>query len=154
KAHRVARWFTPKNYYSDSLTGSVADQFHKVYYDLGVNNQGTFLQTHWLGVPVVKIPFDLWTYQEILFETRPDLIVECGTSHGGSALFFASVCELLGNGRVVTIDIEALPNRPKHKRIIYLTGSSTADQIVEQVRPFVKESRSVMVILDSDHSED
>lgn len=154
RAHRLIRWLTPVNHYSDSLTGSVAEQFHKIYYDNGCGERPTFGKNHWRGVPVAKIPFDLWTYQEIICETRPDLIIECGTSYGGSAYFFASICDLLNHGRVVTIDVETLPNRPEHPRITYLRGSSTDDKIVEQVKAMARSCQSVMVILDSDHSED
>ena len=62
--------------------------------------------TTWLGRPALKCPLDLWIYQEILCRTRPDLIVEPGTAAGGSALFLASICDLLDHGRVVTIDIK------------------------------------------------
>ena len=78
-----------------------------------------------MGIPVLKCPLDLWIYQEIIFHVKPDLIIETGTYKGGTAHFFASMCELIGNGEVITIDIEAYPNRPIHPRITYLHGSST-----------------------------
>ncbi len=58
-----------------------------------------------MGVPMMKLPLDLWIYQEILHETRPDLIIETGTNDGGSALYLASVCDLLGTGKVLSIDV-------------------------------------------------
>ena len=90
----------------------------------------------------------------MIHETKPDLIIECGTSRGGSAYFFANICDLLGHGRIVTIDVEILPGRADHPRITYLHGSSTDDKIVQQVKDMAKSCQSVMVILDSDHSED
>lgn len=72
------------------------------YRNYGASN--VWWDTHWLGAHVVKCPFDLWMYQEILFRTRPDVIIETGTFFGGSALYMASLCDLLGNGRVITID--------------------------------------------------
>ena len=84
-------------------------QFHELYY--GAAGQ-TWQNTFWLGVRTAKCPFDLWIYQEILWETRPDLIVECGTAWGGSALFLASVLDQLGFGAVVTIDVATAPDRP------------------------------------------
>jgi len=128
---------------------TIIDQFHRLYYDSVV-----FSNTSWLGVTALKCPLDMWIYQEIIHEVRPDVIVECGTAHGGSALFLASMCELLGKGQVVTMDVEEKPGQPQHPRIRYLLGSSTSGEIVEQVRDAVRDQDRVMVILDSDHSKD
>jgi cephalosporin hydroxylase len=128
---------------------SIADQFHELYYDSWV-----WRHTYWMGVQALKCPLDLWVYQEILFELRPRFIIECGTAAGGSALFLASMCDLLGEGQIVTIDIQADPHRPQHSRITYLQGSSTEDSIVGKIREIVKDGSPVMIILDSDHSRD
>jgi cephalosporin hydroxylase len=122
--------------------------FHQLYYDAEV-----WKDTYWLGVPVQKCPLDLWVYQEILWELRPDLLVETGTYQGGSALFLASMCDLLGSGRVVTIDLHPREGRPAHQRITYLTGSSTAPDVVERVRGMAEGAARVLVLLDSDHSQ-
>lgn len=82
------------------------DQFHATYYQGGRVGE-TWSKTHWMGVRTLKCPLDLWIYQELLHELRPDWIIETGTNQGGSAHFLGSMCELLGHGRVVTIDIEA-----------------------------------------------
>jgi cephalosporin hydroxylase len=103
---------------------------------------------------VAKCPLDLWIYQEILFERRPGLIVETGTYYGGSALFLASMLDLIGSGRVISIDTGWDPNPPAHPRIEYRTGSSVAPEIVDGVREAVQPGERVMVILDSDHSRD
>jgi cephalosporin hydroxylase len=124
----------------------VAD-FHRLYYDA---REQTWWQTYWLGTPASKCPLDLWVYQEILAETRPDLIVETGTHMGGSALFFASMCDILGQGRVVTIDIVEA-ERPAHDRIRYMHGSSIDPAIVDEVRTTAVGVSRVMVVLDSDH---
>ncbi|MBV8166925.1 MAG: class I SAM-dependent methyltransferase [Alphaproteobacteria bacterium] len=111
--------------------------------------------TSWFGYLAVKCPLDLWVYQELLVRHRPDLIVECGTSFGGSALFLATMCELLDHGRILSIDIDASKAeiRPRHPRIQYLAGSSTDPDIVgEAVRQAAMVDR-VMVILDSDHTQ-
>jgi cephalosporin hydroxylase len=108
----------------------------------------------WLGAQALKNPFDLWVYQEIISETRPELIVETGTYRGGSALFLASMCDLLGSGEVVSIDIEPLrEDYPQHPRVTYLGGRSSTDpDVVAEVR--VRASgRTTLVILDSDHSQ-
>lgn len=107
----------------------------------------------WLGRYVAKSPLDLWVYQEILFETRPDVLVECGTSSGGSAYFFARVFDLLGGGEVVTIDPVSYPDRPTHPRIRYVQGSSLAPTIREQVQAHIHtRSERVMVALDALHT--
>jgi cephalosporin hydroxylase len=126
----------------------VVEAFHRLYYDTEV-----WKDTHWLGVPIQKCPLDLWIYQEILWELRPDLVVETGTFQGGSALFLASMCDLLGRGRVVTIDVHPREGRPAHERIAYLTGSSTDPDVVERVRAMAAPTDRVLVILDSDHSQ-
>jgi len=127
----------------------VVEAFHRHYYDSKV-----WRDTYWLGVEAQKSPLELWIYQEILFELRPDVIVETGTFDGGSALFLASICDLLDHGRVVTVDIEVKPYRPKHPRITYVEGlSSTAAQAVDRVRSLIKPGEKVMGILDSDHGQ-
>jgi cephalosporin hydroxylase len=115
---------------------------------------GVWWHTRWLGTDASKCPFDLWIYQEILSRTRPDVIIETGTLFGGSALYLASMCDLLDNGRVITIDIEEREDRPRHPRILYLTGSSVAPEVVAQVKDEIADTNRVMVILDSDHHDD
>lgn len=125
---------------------SITEQFHAQYYESGV-----WRNTFWLGVQTLKCPLDLWIYQEILFQLRPRFIVECGTAAGGSALFLASVCDLLGSGEVITIDLQELESRPAHPRIKYLVGSSISTKTVGKVKEAIKGEGPVMVILDSDH---
>ena len=132
-------------------TASLIDQFHTLYYDRRVQTWG---ETYWLGHHVLKCPLDLWVYQEILHELRPDLIIETGTYLGGSALFLASICDLLGRGEVVTIDSARQKSRPRHKRLTYLTGSSTSEAILRQVRRRARGKRCVLVMLDSGHSKE
>jgi len=130
----------------------IVERFHRLYYDYRIFG-GTWVKTFWCGVPTEKCPLDLWIYQEIIWEQKPDVIVECGTKYGGSALFMASILDLLHNGNVVTIDIDNKPERPKHERIVYLHGSSTSMQIVRSVESLIREDNKVMVILDSDHTK-
>ncbi len=140
-------------YMGRSQRRDVVDRFHALYYDTGTLGK-TWSETTWLGTRVAKCPFDLWTYQEILAEVRPDVIVECGTLYGGSAAYFASICDLLGQGRILTIDVRARPDRPEHPRITYLEGSSTDPAIVARVRAEIGASDVVLVILDSDHRKE
>jgi cephalosporin hydroxylase len=127
---------------------AIVDQFHALYYDNGEQTWGT---TYWLGHQVLKCPLDLWSYQEIVSELRPALIVETGTYLGGSALFLASICDLLGQGEVVTIDSLPQDGRPRHPRITYPHGSSTSGTILRQVRRQAAGKSPVLVILDSGH---
>lgn len=111
-------------------------------------------QTKWMGIRALKKPQDFWVYQEIIWETRPDLLIETGTCQGGSAMFFASVFDLLGKGRVITIDVDPTGSKSlSHHRITALVGSSVSDSIVGQVKEMVGSS-SVMVSLDSNHSKE
>jgi len=132
------------------LDTPVVRGFHEMYYE---NVSRTWRNTRWFGTIVEKCPLDLWVYQEIVHETFPELIVETGTMEGGSALYLASILDLLGAGEVVTVDIEYKPWRPAHPRVTYLTGSSTSPDIVANLLQRASGKRSVMVILDSDHSE-
>jgi cephalosporin hydroxylase len=125
--------------------------FHRVYY---YSPERTFQNTYWLGTAVLKCPLDLWIYQELITELRPDVIVETGTRHGGSALYLATICDLLGKGRVVSVDIDEDDGRPSHARITYLLGSSTADDVVARVKHQLNGAETVVVLLDSDHSRD
>ena len=108
----------------------------------------------WLGAQALKNPLDLWVYQEIMFETRPELVVETGTYRGGSAAFLASMCDLLGEGEIVSIDIEQVrDDYPNHPRITYLGGRSSTDaDVLAEVRARA-EGKRTLVILDSDHSQ-
>jgi cephalosporin hydroxylase len=135
------------------LTGGEADvieRFHDIYYRRWQAG-GDTINLNWFGYTLLKCPLDLWVYQELLVRTRPDLVVETGTYLGGSALFLATIMDLIGHGRIITIDIDAKPERPQHPRITYITGSSTDPAIVTRAREDVGNGR-VMVILDSDHS--
>lgn len=139
-------------YISSKQEKNIVDEFHKLYYESHIFGK-TWGDTFWLGIPTQKCPLDLWIYQEIIFEVKPDIIIECGTAKGGSALFLASMCDLVKRGRVITIDIEDIEGRPKHERITYLLGSSTSPQTVEQVKNMIESGVNIMVILDSDHSK-
>ena len=142
------RGFNPVNFDSvDDVTAA----FHRNY----VNNwwHRTVLNTDWMGVRAMKCPLDMWVFQEIMYETSPDVIVETGTMVGGSALYFASILDQLGKGRVITVDILDYLDKPQHDRITYLTGSSTSEEIIARIRESIAPGEKVMVFLDSDHSK-
>ena len=131
----------------------LVDEFHRLYFDARAFNM-TWRNTFWMGHAILKCPLDLWLYQEMLHKVKPAVVVETGTAFGGSAHYLASMMDLLGHGRVITIDIEDRPGRPVHPRITYLTGSSPASTMVAQVRALVGDASPVVVLLDSDHARD
>jgi len=124
--------------------------FHKLYYHTGTWAKGT----DWMGVPVYKCPLDLWVYQDIIYEVQPDLVIETGTAHGGSALFMAHLFDILRKGVVATVDLLVDEKRPIHDRIIYLQGSSVDPSMLGTMATYAKTAKKVMVILDSDHQRD
>ncbi len=135
------------------LAGHYRRGFHRLYYYSAYNvPPQTWRSGTWFGVPIQKCPMDLLVYQEIVYATRPEVIVETGTAAGASALFFASLGDLLGGGEVITVDIVD-ESRVQHPRITRLLGSSTDPAILEQIRRRVQ-GRRTMVVLDSDHSKD
>jgi cephalosporin hydroxylase len=134
-----------------SLDNPEIERFHELYY---ASSRTTWENTYWLGARALKCPLDLWIYQEILVDTKPDLIIESGTAEGGSALFLASVCDALGHGEIITIDSVDFNGKPVHPRIRYLVGSSTSPDIARFVTSEAARFGRVMVILDSDHSKD
>ena len=130
----------------------IVRRFHDLYYRRWLAGADT-INLSWFGHQLLKCPFDVWLYQELLVRNRPDIVVETGTWQGGSALFLAMIFEQIGHGRVITVDTESRPGRPEHPRISYLTGSSIDPAIVAKVYDEVGGGRA-MVILDSDHKRD
>ena len=112
----------------------------------------------WMGRPIIQFPQDMMAMQEIVWEVRPDLIIEAGIAHGGSVLYYASLLELMGHGEVVGIDIEIRPwNRsaidahPMNKRLHLIEGSSIDPSVIDKVRALASGKRTI-VVLDSNHS--
>ncbi|MBD9582577.1 MULTISPECIES: cephalosporin hydroxylase family protein [Delftia] len=112
----------------------------------------------WMGRPIIQYPQDMLAMQEIIWSVKPDLIIETGIAHGGSLIYYASLCELVGHGEVLGIDIDIRPhnrveieNHSMFKRIRMIEGSSIDQHIVDQVRELAKDKR-VIVVLDSNHT--
>ena len=113
----------------------------------------------WLGRPILQLPEDLVRFQEVFYRLRPDVIVETGVFNGGSQVFHASLCQAVGNGRVIGIDVEidegtrwSLDTHLLKDRIQLIQGDSAGADVVDQVRAMIRPGESVMVVLDSDHS--
>lgn len=116
----------------------------------------------WMGRPIIRYPNDIVVFQEVVWRSKPDLIIETGIAHGGSLILSASLLELLGgNGRVVGVDVDirshnrkAIEQHPMAHRITMIEGSSTSLNVIEQLREIVKSHSRVMVVLDSLHTHD
>ena len=114
----------------------------------------------WLGRPIIKFPNDIVFIQEIIWEVKPDLIIETGIAHGGSIIFSASMLELIGgDGQVVGVDIDIrkhnrmeIEKHPMYKRIIMFEGNSVSEEILSKIRKIAKNKKRVMVFLDSNHT--
>lgn len=159
---RVGREFTVQvegatrslDVYSDSGFAAAADLYTRAGW-----HQELYKRTRWLGAPVWQLPEDLLVLQDLVWQVRPDVIVETGVMHGGSAIFFASLLELLGRGRVVAVDIRLsdeargrVATHPVGHRVTLIEGSSTEPGVLSQVRRGIDAGERVLVVLDADHS--
>lgn len=117
----------------------------------------------WMGRPIIQHPQDIVMMQELIWEIKPDLIIETGIAHGGSAIMYASFMEMMGlkNSHVLAIDIDirdhnrhAIQQHPMYKRITMLEGSSIDKKMIDQVSIHAKEYNNILVVLDSNHTHD
>jgi len=114
----------------------------------------------WMGRPIIQLPEDMIRIQEVIYQIKPDVIIETGVAHGGSLIYYASLCKAMEKGRIIGIDIEIRPHNrtaiEKHELSSYTTlieGDSTGDKIVDQVKALIKSNETVLVILDSNHTK-
>jgi len=126
-----------------------------LYESLPINYSYNF---SWMGRPLIQYPQDIIAMQEIVWDVKPDIIIETGIAHGGSLVFYASLLESIGNGDVLGIDIDirlhnrkAIENHIMYKRIKMIEGSSIADDVIVQVKNFVRNKKRILVALDSNH---
>jgi len=140
--------------YSDRAFDLIAEQWVKVGW-----NQRYSYTFSWMGRPIIQLPEDMIRTQEVIHRVKPDVIVETGVAHGGSLIYYASLCKALGKGRVIGIDIEIRPHNraaiEKHELAPFITlieGSSTASETLAKVRALVKPGEKVLVLLDSNHT--
>jgi cephalosporin hydroxylase len=113
----------------------------------------------WMGRPIIQLPEDMIRIQEVIFNVKPDLIIETGVAHGGSLIFYSSLCRAMDRGRVIGIDIEIRPHNrvaieahPLFDRITLVEGSSTNPGTLAHVKGLVRPGETVLVILDSNHT--
>ena len=115
----------------------------------------------WMGRPIIQYPQDMIAMQEIIWKLQPDLIIETGIAHGGSLIYYASILELIGKGEVLGIDIDirehnklAIESHPMFKRIKMIQGSSIDEAIVAQVKQHTEGKKTILVVLDSNHTHE
>jgi cephalosporin hydroxylase len=125
---------------------------------VGWNQKYSYTFT-WFGRPFLQLPEDALRIQEVIWRIQPDVIIETGVAHGGSLVFYASLCKAMERGRVIGIDIEIRPHNraaieahPLAQLITLIEGSSTAPQTIEKVRSLIPPNARVLVILDSCHT--
>lgn len=126
---------------------------------VGWNQKYTYTFT-WLGRPIIQLPEDMIRAQEVIYRVQPDVIIETGVAHGGSLVYYASLCKLIGKGRVIGVDIEIRPHNrkaieahPLFSLITLVEGNSIAPSTVEHVKSLVGPNETVIVILDSCHEK-
>jgi cephalosporin hydroxylase len=131
----------------------------KLWLQVGWNQKYVYTFT-WLGRPIIQLPEDLIRIQEVIHRIRPDVIIESGVAHGGSLVFYASLCKLLGRGRVIGIDIEVRPHNrtaieqhPLADLIMLIEGSSTDPATVSRVAREIGRGETTLVLLDSAHTK-
>jgi cephalosporin hydroxylase len=141
--------------YSDRAFELLSDAWVKVGW-----NQRYSYTFSWMGRPIIQLPEDMIRTQEVIHAVQPDVIVETGVAHGGSLIYYASLCKAMGRGRVIGIDIEIRPqNRraieahPLSGDITLIEGSSTDPTVVAAVRDLIRPGERVLVLLDSNHSK-
>lgn len=115
----------------------------------------------WMGRPIIQLPEDMVRTQEVIYRLKPDVILETGVAHGGSLVFYASLCKMLGHGRVIGVDVEIRPQNRKaieahelSSYIILIEGDSIGQETLDQVRKHINPNDRVLVILDSCHTKD
>jgi cephalosporin hydroxylase len=138
------------------------EAFHilsKQWLRLGVNAKYSYTFS-WLGRPIIQLPEDIIRLQETIYRVKPDVIVETGVAHGGSLVFSASLCKLIGGRKVIGVDIEirphnrqAIENHELAPFIHLIEGSSIDPHIVQTVKEEIRPSDRVLVILDSNHTK-
>lgn len=131
----------------------------ELWLKVGWNEKHVYTFT-WLGRPIIQLPEDALRMQEVIYTVKPDVIVETGVAHGGSLIFYASICKAMGKGRIIGVDIEIRAHNRKaieaHEMFPLITlieGSSVDQNIVARVKSLIKPGEKVLVILDSDHSK-
>lgn len=145
---------SPLSLYSDEAFKILSEQWLRVGWSLKYSYSFT-----WLGRPVIQLPEDMVRVQELIWQLRPDVIIETGVAHGGSLVYYASLCKLVGSGRVIGVDRmiraenrEAIENHPLSPYITLIQGDSVEEATLTAVTKSIHKDDKVMVVLDSNHT--
>lgn len=142
----------------DLYSKEAFEEISRQWVRIGWNQKYQYTFT-WMGRPVIQLPEDMIRIQEVICQLEPDVIIETGVAHGGSLVFYASLCKAMGKGRVIGIDIDirthnraAIESHLLSEYITLLEGSSTSRTVVEKVRSLINTGEKTLVILDSNHT--
>lgn len=149
----------PPQHIAHLVNNEQARSTARAFFDTVVHTRYTYFFS-WMGIPIIQLPQDLIAMQEIIWQVKPDLIIETGIAHGGSLIFYASLLKMMDiEGEVLGIDIdirqhnrEAIEAHPMFKYITMLEGSSIDDSVIRQVKQIVEGKQRVLVVLDSLHT--
>ncbi len=146
---------TPLDLYSREAFEAISEQWIKI----GWNEKYAYTFT-WLGIPIIQLPEDMLRVQEVIYRIRPDVIIETGIAHGGSLIYYASLCKAMDNGRVIGVDIDIRQHNRRliedHKLSPFITlieGDSIDPLIISSIKSRVNPEETTLVILDSCHSK-
>jgi len=141
--------------YSDKSFELLTNQWLKIGW-----NQKYSYTFSWMGRPIIQLPEDMIRMQEIIYQIKPDVIIETGIAHGGSLIYYASILNVLNRGRVIGVDIEiraqnrkAIEEHEMAPLISLIEGSSVDDKVINQISAQLKPHETVLVILDSCHTK-
>ena len=141
-------------------TAEAFDAVARAYLRVGWDNKYVY-SFSWLGRPIIQLPDDMIRIQELIYSVKPDIIVDIGVAHGGSLIYYASILQAMGKGRVVGVDLEirkhnrtAIEEHPMFDRISLIEGNSIAQSTLDEVKTHISDGEMVMVFLDGNHTRD
>jgi cephalosporin hydroxylase len=136
------------------------DLISQLWLKIGWNEKYSYTFS-WMGRPIIQLPEDMIRTQEVIYRVKPDVIIETGVAHGGSLIYYASLCKAMGRGRVIGVDIVIRPENRKaietHELspwISLIEGDSVSAEVLHQVQSMVKPNEQVLVLLDSNHTRE
>jgi len=154
-----AEFDAEKRKHASEMDADEAMQIHARNFLVGADRHNWSYQWTWLGLPIIQLPSDIVAMQEVIWNSKPDLIIETGVARGGSLILSASMLQLLGRGRVLGIDVDirdhnrrAIESHPLAGRISLLEGSSLDERIIAEASRHAEQANRVMVVLDSNHT--
>lgn len=155
----IRQFYEEKENRIDSYRNNDALKVAATQFNVESNKAQYSYNFSWMGRPIIQYPQDMIAMQEIIWQLKPDLIIETGIAHGGSLVYYASILELIGKGEILGIDIDIrdhnrkeIERHPMYKRIRMLQGSSIIQDTVKEVRKIAEGKKTILVSLDSNHT--